>query len=218
MDKNELLEQLKKTPYISKQNLGLLLEKQGENLNYWVKKLIADKTLVPLKKGLYIPRHYYDIMNAADPREKEKYVVYLANTIRQPSYLSLEYVLSKNGLIPEAPFAITSITLKSTRSYTTDIGTFYYKSIKKELFYGYSPAPFRDKLIQEASIAKALFDFLYIKPFKNQGEMENYLCTTGRLNWDVFEERERLELFEVINKSQSQKMLKILALIKKNKL
>lgn len=53
------------------------------------------------------------------------------------SYVSLEYVLAKYGFLAESVFAITSITLKTTREYDSEIGDFYYKNIKETLFSGY---------------------------------------------------------------------------------
>lgn len=213
-----LLDQLKNIPYISKQNLGLILGKKQQSLNYWVKKLIADKSLITLKKGLYISKYYYDIISSTENSEKEKYLIYLANNIRFPSYVSLEYVLSKNGFIVEVPFTITSITIKSTRDYVTDIGTFYYKNIKGDLFYGYDTTPFKDKQIREASLSKALFDFLYIKSFRNEVEIENYLTFSSRFNWGVFESKYKKEFIEIIKKSKSNKMQKILNVIQKYEL
>ena len=195
-----------------------MLQKKDDVLDYWIKKLVVDKTLIPLKKGLYISKYYYDIVCAQDSLEKEKYLLYLANVIRFPSYISLEYILSKNSFIPETSFAITSITVKSTRNYTTDIGKFYYKNIKQDLFYGYNTTPFKDKQIWEASLAKALFDFLYIKPFKNSNEMKNYLTISGRFNWKIFDIADKNELVEIITQSQSNKMQRVLTIIKKNNL
>src|SRR3989344_974189 len=135
---------IKNTPYITKQNLGLVLGKSAENLKYWIRKMTQDGTLIPIKNGFFIPKYYYDIVGAVSLNEKEQYLLYLANNIRQPSYISLEYVLSKYGFLAESTFAITSITLKSTRSFSTPIGTFYYQHLKKELFNGYEIRLFRE--------------------------------------------------------------------------
>ncbi|MDO8497798.1 MAG: hypothetical protein Q7S61_04605 [bacterium] len=213
MNQALFLDQIKNTPYITKQNLGLILEKTGDNLNYWVKKLVNEGTFIVIKNGLYIPKYYFDIVSAANPQEKEAYLIYLANTIRQPSYVSLEYVLAKYNFLAESSFAITSITLKSTRSYTTDIGTFYYQHLKKELFYKYKIEAFRDKQIREASFAKALFDFLYLRSFDSQTEMRDYLLSTGRLNWDIVSKAQKSEFAEIIKTSQSQKMQSLLSIL-----
>lgn len=214
MNQTAFQEKIKTIPYITKQNLGLLLGKKEESLNYWVKKMVKEGTLILIKKGLYIPRYYYDIVSAVGLNEKEQYLVYLANSIRQPSYISLEYVLSKQGFLPETAFAITSITLKSTRSYATDVGTFYYQNIKRDLFFGYKIQKFKDKQIREASLAKALFDLLYLRSFTNALEMKEYLLSTGRLNWGVMSQGQKIEFTDIIRLSQSKKMQSILSILK----
>lgn len=213
MGMSELLDQLNNTPYITKQNLGLILGKTGENLNYWVKKMINEGSLIVMKKGLFVPKYYFDVVSTANPRDKEAFLLYLANTIRQPSYVSLEYVLARYSFLAESSFAVTSITLKSTRNYTTDIGTFYYQHLKKELFYGYEIKAFRDKQIREASFAKALFDFLYLRIFSGDAEMRDYLLSTGRLNWDVVSQAQKIEFKKITQTSQSQKMQAILSIL-----
>ena len=56
------------------------------------------------------PRHF-------TKKWKEPYAEYMANRLRLPSYLSLEYVLAKEGLIPEAVYALTSITSKNFQKF-----------------------------------------------------------------------------------------------------
>lgn len=209
----KILDQIKNTPYITKQNLGLILGKTDYNLKYWVKKLVKEGSLIVIKNGFYVPKYFFDIVNASNIQEKENYLLYLANTIRQPSYVSLEYVLAKYNFLAESSFAITSITIKSTRSYTTPIGTFYYQHLKRELFYGYEIKTFRDKQIREASFAKALFDFLYLRSFGSLGEMKEYLLSTGRLNWDVVNEAQKKDFKDIVQTSQSRKMKSLYSIL-----
>jgi len=58
---------------------------------------------------------------------------------------------------------LTSITLKTPRRINNDLGIFSYRKIKSSLFYGYDTIGKGDYLIQEATKAKALFDFLYFQ-------------------------------------------------------
>ncbi len=130
---NQILDILKQAPYLTKSNLALPLGKEGDDLNYWIKKLIREKLLTPLKKGFYVSSYYQDTM-IRDPEEKEAYWVYLANVLRCPSYVSLEYVLSKYNVIPETVSSITSVTLKSPRIYRSEKAAFIYRNIKRDLF------------------------------------------------------------------------------------
>ena len=132
-----VLEVLKGAPYFTKQNIGLALQKDGEDLNYWIKKLRAQKMLITLKKGMYISSYYQDMISQ-NPSDKELYLMYLANVLRSPSYVSLEFILSRYNIIPEASFAVTSITTKSSRVFSSAFSSFIYRSIKEELFFGRS--------------------------------------------------------------------------------
>ena len=216
---NEILTILQQLPYFTKQNLPLALRKEGEDLNYWIKKLMKEKLLVPLKKGFYISPYYQKTM-IRDPAQSEIYWIYLANVLRGPSYVSGEYVLSKYNLIPETAFAITSVTLKSSRKYISQTATFIYRHIKKELFYGYQLMVFGNSGLT-ARIAypyKALFDFLYLRPFSSQEEMKDYLIEKGRFNWDALSDQNKKEFIKTCNLSSSRKMLLIVSILKKEKI
>jgi len=203
-------------PYYTKQNLSLALGKNPDALDYWIKKLIKNQALIPLKKGLYVSSYYLDLIKAKG--KTEDYLEYLAGVVRSPSYLSLEYALSKYGLIPEAVFAITSITTKSTRSYQTALTSFYYRNLKTELFSGFIEKKLEKQTIKMALPAKALFDYLYLKKFSSPAEMKSYLLSEGRINWTVFENNDRKEFTQYTKLSASKKMLAIDKILKINKL
>jgi len=212
----QIEEKLKKLPYYTKQNLSLILEKDSFSLDYWLKKLIKEKILIPIKKGVYASSYYVN-----DIKEKgffDLYLKKLANFLRQPSYISLETALSYYGLIPEESFNITSITLKSTRFYKSNLATFFYRNIKKELFFGFDEkkAVFFVKI---ATKAKALFDYLYLKKFNTVKQYELFLKETGRINWFVFNKDDKKEFDQYVKVSQSKKMnqiSKIISLVMKN--
>ncbi len=84
-----------------------------------VTQLLKDKSIIRLKKGVYIfgPTYQRNLIS----------LEVLANVIYSPSYVSLEYALSKYGLIPERAYAITSVSLKRSKTFKTDMGLFIYK-------------------------------------------------------------------------------------------
>ena len=209
-------EKLKKFPYYTKQNLSLVLEKDNFSLDYWIKKLIRQDILIPVKKGVYVSFYYLDKIK--EEGFLNLYLQQMANFLRQPSYISLETALSSYGLIPEESFNITSITLKSTRVYKNKLAIFFYRNIKKELFLGFNKENF-SLPIQRATKAKALFDYLYLKKFNNVKEIEYFLKETGRINWFVFNKDDKKEFDQYVKISQSKKMVfisKIISLIIKN--
>jgi hypothetical protein len=154
---------LKNMPLLSKQNLSLFLGKQGASLNYWTKKLVDEGVLIKLKSGIYASSYYVDLVSQR-PEDKARYLEYLANQLCSPSYVSLEYVLAKENVIPEAVFKLTSVTLKSTRTYETKLGAFVYRNIKEPLFSGYEIITWRDKQIRLATTQKALADWRHLNP------------------------------------------------------
>lgn len=202
-------EQLKNLPYLNKSTLEDVLEKRGENLNYWVKKLLAQGELVSLKKGLYVSKLYL-LGLEKNPALREDYLEYLANIIRYPSYLSLEYVMAKYGLIPEAVFNITSVTTKSSRTYKNPLGNFIYRHLKEELFFGFEYVEYEDKKVRVASKAKAIFDFLYFKKFASRALLKDDLIQGLRINWDAFSLKDQKEFEKAVESTSISKMKSIL--------
>jgi len=109
--------------------------------------------LIELRKGFYIlpPK-----IRPVPP------LFYLANALLFPSYVSLQSALSYYGFIPEAVFAITSVSTRRTRKFSTPLGTFIYRKIKQELFWGYSKVNFGEFYALVAVPEKALLDTVYI--------------------------------------------------------
>ena len=190
-------------PYVTKTELALLLEKKERNLDKKILQLIRDEVLIPLKKGLYLSRIFY-LKNNDNIEE------YLSNIIFYPSYISLEYVLAKEGLIPESVFAYTCVTLKTTRQFNNKLGIFTYRKIKEKLFTGFVQKNYYDKYkIKIATKSKALFDYLYYKPLKILNEIDDL-----RINWGNFSKKDLKELLFYVDLSESKKMTKIYQYIK----
>jgi hypothetical protein len=187
MKAGKIMEILRQLPYYTRENLALALDKKGENLNYWIKKLVGEKLLIPIKNGMYISDLY---------PKSEIYWEQIANVARCPSYISLEYTLAKYGLIPEQPVAITSITLKSPREYFTPSLKLIYRNIKPELFGDYQFEP-----VKMAYPYKAMFDYLYLRPIGKE----------NRINWEALDMRNRQEFLRICGESGSVKMKKIAA-------
>lgn len=98
----------------------------------------------------------------------------ISNSICQPSYISLETALSFHELIvdsaPGNPFgenSIHAITKHKTVIYQNDRGTFSYRKIKPEFYFGFDIVEIDGKPIQLANPEKALIDFLYFNAALN---------------------------------------------------
>ena len=128
------------------------------NFVRWTKKGL----LIRLRQGYYTFPEY---------KGKPDFVMYVANRIYRPSYVSLHTALAFYGMIPEAVIQVTSVTSLKTAGFKNDVGEYVYKSIHQELMFGYDLKPIAgDLTLQLASPEKALIDLLYLYPFYNTGQ------------------------------------------------
>jgi len=202
-------------PYVTKQNLAVFWNVSPATLNYRVRHLQKTGDLLSLRAGLYVPAQAWQAAGTT-PDGNRQFLEYLSGIVRFPSYVSLEYVLERAGLIPESPFTLTCITQKTPRIYVTPVGTFSYRQIRRpELFAGYIRLPYRNLNIAIASPGKALFDMLYLQPFKTSRDMGRYLLETGRFNWEAFTPGERRIFIALVHRTGIPKMNRILLLLQK---
>ena len=128
------------------------------NFVRWTKKGL----LIRLRQGYYTFPEY---------KRKPDFVMYLANRIYRPSYVSLHTALAFYGMIPEAVIQVTSVTSLKTAGFKNDLGEYVYKSVHQELMFGYDLKPIAgDLTLQLARPEKALIDLLYLYPFYNSGQ------------------------------------------------
>jgi predicted transcriptional regulator of viral defense system len=156
--KKARLAKLNTLPYFTKETLRSISDVSENSLSKNLSRWMSKGYILKLKNGLYITEKSFD----ANKNDKG-YIELIANTLRSPSYVSLEYVLASHEILTEATYAVTSVTTKATRVYENEIGKFIYKSVKDELFTGYEIEPFNNLNYLVATKAKALFDYLYLK-------------------------------------------------------
>lgn len=138
--------------------------------------LLKNQEIIRIKKGLYIFGSNY--------QRKPVSLEILANMVYSPSYLSLEYALSRYGLIPERSYAVTSICLNRSRKFSTPVGNFVYKTRPLSVY----PIGIQSvDLLREGSYLialpeKALVDFLsQQKEIKDVQEMKEHLYENLRM-------------------------------------
>jgi predicted transcriptional regulator of viral defense system len=159
--RKKILEELKEFPYFNKKVIKELCLKHNLSLatvNSYIHKGTKNNEVVRLKNGFYVTKEFYD-KNIEDIG----YVFFIANQLRNPSYISSWIALDYYNMTTNVINTVTSVTTKVTRDYSNKVGNFTYKSIKNELFKGFSSIKSRlgfDYLI--ASPAKALFDLIYL--------------------------------------------------------
>ncbi len=113
-------------------------------------------------KGYYVFKEFREIENSG---------LLISNKIHSPSYLSMDYVLSSEGIIPEAVYTFTAVGTKKTSNFTTPFGDYNYRNIKNDLFLGYELKKLEinlsgrvlERFVKVACLEKAFFDFIYFR-------------------------------------------------------
>jgi len=206
MNQIEQLRKLNNLSYFDKNTLSQVVDLADNSLYANIKRWLKKGYLIQLKRGLYVTKEYYSTAN------KDDYSLFVANTLRQPSYLSLEYILQKYSILSEAVFALTSVTLKTKQTYQNKLGTFAYRNISERLFTGFTFNPVGYFTIKEATKAKALFDYLYLKTLRVKN-IDNSFMDSLRLNLDEFTKNEFSEFREYCKLAETKKLDNLISFI-----
>ncbi|MDP8248943.1 MAG: hypothetical protein P9M00_12445 [Candidatus Tritonobacter lacicola] len=86
-----------------------------------VHRAIEKGEVLRLRPGLYCL--------APDYRKSDPHPFVIAAALHLPSHVSLESALSYHGLIPEAVFQVSSVTIQRSRSFKTPLGTFVFHRV-----------------------------------------------------------------------------------------
>jgi hypothetical protein len=92
-----------------------------------LKRAVKAGEALRIHRGLYSLAPKY-LREKVDP-------LVLAQRIYGPSYISLETALSYHSWIPEAVYAITSVSLDRSREFDTPLGHFSFTRVPQETFY-----------------------------------------------------------------------------------
>ena len=155
--------------------------------------------LIALKKGMYMHRHFYE-----QHRRDAAFAPAVSTILLPQSYLSLEYVLQQHGILTEIIYPVTAITIKNTRTILNSLGTFVYRHIQPDLYFGFQIMEAYGVPYAQASLAKALFDYLYLRPLPPDLEPYRYnLAEDLRLNLEELTGEEREEFAGYVLKSET---------------
>ncbi|MCX6226143.1 MAG: hypothetical protein NTV01_15555 [Bacteroidia bacterium] len=147
-----------------------------------INALLKKGLIIRVKKGIYIFGQKY----SNRPYSKEL----LANWIYGPSIVSIDYMLSYYGLIPETVTAVTSTSVKRPKTFSTPVGDFIYRQV-----------PYEYSLLGMCRIGSPAGGFLAGTPeraladkirdtkgntVQNQLEAEQYLFEDLRLDEEIF--------------------------------
>lgn len=172
-----------------------------------INELVKKGELSTLKKGLYIPGLKMNI------RRPEPFLV--ANHLWGPSYVSMETALSYWGFIPERVYEISSITLKTSKTYKTDIGKFsYLHTISPYYSFGIRSVQLTPKqVVLVASPEKALCDKVIMTSgvfLRSIKQTQEFLIDDLRLDENKLGELKLDEMYTWLDDAPKKTSLKIL--------
>lgn len=195
-----ILAHIKKLPYFRLEDLrGLSADKIY--LKILFSRYAEKGVLVRLKRGLYTTQYFLD--ESQKQHTFSAYTECVANILYPPSYLSLDYILYRHQILTEIPQNFTAMTPRKTYRLRNPLGTFFYHTIRPDLFKGFTIESRHPFQIAAATPAKALFDFLYLrKNLLNSPQAIEEL----RLNLKSFIKKEQTELKSYIEAEGSGKM------------
>ena len=204
--KIDQLKPLQQLPYFTitgvKQALNLCesdTQQVRENLARWVKQ----GYVIRLRKGVYMTRQFFE-----RHQDQATFKPAISTIITPQSYVSLEYILQRAGIMTEITYPVTAVTIKNTKKVDNVLGTFIYRHIKSALYTGFSQQTFHGMIYNQATITKALFDFFYFRPLPRDIRKHRInLANELRLNLDDFQAVLKDEFLNFIHLSDSPKMI-----------
>ncbi len=162
--------------------------------------------ILALKRGVYMTRRFYE-----QHRQDNDFAAAVSAILVPQSYLSLEFVLQEYNLLTEITYPVTCVTTGNTRTITNPIGVFWYRNLRADLYHGFGISEAMGIRYGRASLAKALFDYLYLRPIPASYRAAPFnLADELRLNLDEVDDDTRAEFATQVAASGSQKMKAIL--------
>jgi predicted transcriptional regulator of viral defense system len=150
-----------------------------------IKKQYQDfdsRRLVEWQQKNYIQKLRREHYCFYDTEKDEGFLLFAANKMYTPSYVSMESALAYYHFIPEGVFITTSISTRNTAKYDTPIGEFSYRQIKSSLFFGYKILPYNNVFIKIAEPEKVLLDYLYLRKLTSDAEIEALRLNVIQIN------------------------------------
>lgn len=183
-------------------------QRAGELLSEWSRQ----GKVIRLKKGVYMTKRFYEF------HQGELGFLPMVSAILEPlSYLSVEYILQRAAVLTEITYSVSAITAKNTKTIQSPAGVFTYRHLKPELYTGFTTQVYFGVYYYEASVAKALFDYLYLRPLpRHFRTFQLNLAEDMRLNVDEFSSDTKLEFENYVLSCASEKMTFILENLKRH--
>jgi predicted transcriptional regulator of viral defense system len=191
----EALKKIGNEPVFGSDLLAVYYSSDSE-LSRQIARWIRSGYLLQLRRGLYALAENY--------RKKTPHPFYIANNLKKASYVSLHSALAHHGLIPEHVPVITSVTTGRPEKRTTPLGSFVFKHIKTDLFFGYEVMDVgHGQNVFIAEPEKAMLDLAYLTPGSDDA---GYIRGLRLQNVTAFRKE---HLINFADRSGSQKLIRV---------
>lgn len=214
--KYDLLKSFANTPFFTVAGFKQILdadESESQRVREMLSRWVKSGHVVRLKKGVYMTHQFYE-QHQGHP----SFLPAVSAILSPLSYVSLEYILQHAGLLSEATYPITAVTLKNTHQISNIMGTFTYRHIRLPLYFGFNQDTFSGMIFNRATVAKALFDYFYFRPLPPGFQKHLFnLAEEIRLNLELLTSEMWAEFRSYIDASASPKMRFVLENLRRNK-
>jgi hypothetical protein len=201
--KTNLLQPFERIPYFTMEGFKQAADiSKAEQARLLLHRWVKAGHLIQLKNAVYMTRKFYE-----QRRNDASFSAAVSAIILPQSYLSLEYILQRHNILTEVTYPITAVTNKNTRRITNSLGTFWYRNLRADLYHGFAISTYFGIRFAEATLAKALFDYLYLRSLSRALRTAGFdLAAELRLNLDEFPESDRAEFYAYSEHSSIRKM------------
>jgi hypothetical protein len=212
--KTSILSSLETFPYFTIEAVKQLLGDESDaagSIQTALYRWMKAGQVYQLKKGVYMSRRFYELH-----RSDADFAPAVSAILIPQSYVSLEFILQRHAILTEVTYPTSAVTLKHTRVIENKLGTFSFRNIKENLYKGFVISDYLSIPFSQATSAKALFDYLYLRSWKGKNQLSSYnLVQDLRLNLEDFSEQEQNEFVGFVETSKSRKMDQILKNLRK---
>lgn len=208
MNRETILEAFETLPYFSldsyMQVAGVESRASAANqLSRWE----AGGHIIRLKRGLYMTAAFH-MRHVSEPG----FLPMVSAIIQPQSYTSTTFELQHHGILTEITHPVTAVTPKKKTEIANALGDFLYQHIKPELYTGFGVHEYHGVPTYRAPLAKALFDYLYLRPIAREYRRKSVdLAEEMRLNLGSVPAQDRERFAQFVEQSRSPKMADILS-------
>lgn len=213
MSKNwdKIVEKFGGLPHFGNADVAQILEKDEGEVKQILLRYQKSGKILRIKRGVYMTREFY-----WTNKNDVNFPTLIASLVAPNGYLSTEYVLYRHGSMTEVVMLYTGVTVGMTQRVSNFFGSYNYRHIKPELIGGYQEQILWGVKTRAATLGKALFDYLYLREGGAYHLKDFDLTEELRLNIYDWEDGDRADFAEWVERSGSRKMKNALTNIRRN--